>query len=262
MFEAGNRLLLALLISLCPACAEQPLGPGPGDPARVVVVQSSPPHPLTAFDRAPDSPADTPPPLWRAGDPVPEQWLRPELAGDRAPDLFAVAFDTTKGEFVVRVERAWAPLGVDRFFHLVRIGYYTDIAVFRAIKGFMVQFGIHGVPRVSAAWKDAHIADDPVTTSNTRGTLVFAMAGPGTRTVQLFVNTSDNSRLDGMRFAPFGKVIEGMDVVDSLYAGYGEGRPGGQGPGQAELQTRGNEYVRSEFPELDFIRSARVVSVR
>jgi len=227
------------------------------------VVQAAPAQPLAAHAQEPSDGEPRPRAAWRAGEPIPELWLRPELARDaRAPERFAVVFDTTKGEFVVRVERAWAPRGADRLYHLVRIGYYTDIAVFRAIPQFMVQFGIHGVPEVSAAWKEARIADDPVASSNKRGRVTFAMAGPGTRTTQLFVNTADNGRLDGMMFAPVGEVVEGMNVVDSLYSGYGEGSPGGKGPNQTELQTRGNEYVRAGFPELDFIRSARIVSAQ
>ena len=196
---------------------------------------------------------------WRAGDPVPSAWLHPELCKEHAPDRFTVVFDTTKGEFVVRVDRAWAPQGAERLFNLVRIGYYTDIAVFRAIPRFMVQFGIHGVPAVNSAWKEARIPDDPVGHSNLRGTVTFAMAGSDTRTTQLFINTVDNGRLDGMSFAPVGEVIEGMGVVDSLFNGYGEGAPVGRGPSQMELQSKGNEYIRAEFPDMDFIRSARLV---
>ncbi len=196
-------------------------------------------------------------PAWAPGDPVPTAWLHPDQAVEPAPEQFDVVFATTKGEFVVRVVRAWAPLGVDRFYHLVRIGYYTDIAVFRAIPSFMVQFGIHGVPEVNDAWREARIPDDPVVRSNLRGAVTFAMAGPGTRTVQLFINTVDNARLDAMAFAPFGDVVSGMSVVPSLYTGYGEGEPMGAGPSQAELQSAGNPYVRAYFPELDFVTGVR-----
>lgn len=228
-------------------------------PAQVVPVEASPPAPIPEDSRlAQDQVIDDAPPVWQPGDPVPDLWLRPELATQRAPDQFVVVFDTTEGEFVVRVHRAWAPQGADRFFHLVRIGFYTDIAVFRAIPGFMVQFGIHGVPEVNEAWREARIPDDPNQQTNERGTITFASAGPGSRTVQLFVNTVDNGRLDSMGFAPFGEVISGMEVVDSLYTGYGEGQPRGQGPSQQELQSRGNAYIRAEFPEIDFIRSVRL----
>lgn len=195
--------------------------------------------------------------VWRPGDPVPEAWLRPELATGRAPDSFVVVMDTTKGPVVLRIERSWAPEGVDRFHHLVSIGYYTDIAIFRAIAGFMVQFGIHGVPEVNRAWKEAKLQDDPVVSSNERGRISFAMAGPNSRTVQLFISTIDNSRLDAMGFTPIGEVVSGMDVVDSFHTGYGEGQPMGHGPSQNELQTRGNEYVREGFPDLDYIRTMR-----
>src|SRR5213596_1497254 len=143
----------------------------------------------------------------------------------QAPDSFRVRISTTKGDFVIAVHRAWAPRGADRFYNLVRSGFYDGVRFFRVIPGFMAQFGIHGDTAVTAAWRPRVIQDDPVRRTNGRGMVSFATAGPGTRTTQLFINYSDNSRLDGMGFSPFGRVVEGMDVVDRLYGGYGEGAP-------------------------------------
>jgi peptidyl-prolyl cis-trans isomerase A (cyclophilin A) len=182
----------------------------------------------------------------------------PSHATEKAPDRFRVRFETTKGSFVVEVTRAWAPRGADRFYNLVKTGYYDDVAFFRVISGFMVQFGIHGDPRVSAAWREARIPDDPVTQSNTRGMVTYATAGPGTRTTQMFINFKDNSFLDSQGFAPFGRVVEGMAVVDSLHAGYGEGAPRGMGPDQGRAQAEGNAYLRGSFPKLDFVKTARL----
>jgi peptidyl-prolyl cis-trans isomerase A (cyclophilin A) len=176
-----------------------------------------------------------------------------------APDTFKAQFDTTKGKFTVEVTRSLSPNGADRFYNLVKSGYFTDIAFFRVIPGFMCQFGIHGDPAVSAKWRGANIADDPVKGSNTRGTITFATAGPGTRTTQLFINFGDNVGLDGQGFSPFGKVTEGMDVVDKINGEYGEGAPGGNGPNQGEIQMEGNAYLKKEFPKLDYIKSATIL---
>jgi peptidyl-prolyl cis-trans isomerase A (cyclophilin A) len=182
----------------------------------------------------------------------------PSRATEKAPDHFRVRFETTKGPFVLEVTRAWAPRGADRFYNLVKAGYYDDVAFFRVISGFMVQFGIHGDPGVSAVWREARIPDDPVTQSNTRGMVTYATAGPGTRTTQMFINFKDNAFLDSQGFAPFGRVVEGMAVVDSLHAGYGEGAPRGMGPDQGRAQAEGNAYLRGSFPKLDFVKTARL----
>ena len=180
-------------------------------------------------------------------------------AGDqRAPERYAVRFDTTKGPVIIDVTRAWAPLGADRFYTLVRDGYFTDVAFFRVVSGFMAQAGIHGDPEVNTRWRPRRIPDDPVVQSNTRGMVSYAMGGPGTRTTQFFINFVDNSRLDGMGFAPFGQVRD-MTAVDALHSGYGEGPPSGRGPNQGRIQTEGNAYLRAEFPQLDYIRSASIV---
>jgi len=184
----------------------------------------------------------------------------PAKLTEKAPDSFKVKMTTTKGDLTVEVTRAWAPNGADRFYNLVQAGYFTDIAFFRAIKGFMCQFGIHGDPTVSAAWRDAKIPDDKVgAASNTAGMLTFAMAGPNTRTTQLFINLEDNANLDSMGFPPFGKVVEGMDVVKKLNTEYGEGAPRGRGPDQGKVQMMGNAYLKKDFPNLDYIKSASVV---
>jgi peptidyl-prolyl cis-trans isomerase A (cyclophilin A) len=182
----------------------------------------------------------------------------PDGLKERAPDRFRVRFDTTKGPFVVEVTRTWAPQGADRFYNLAKAKFFDDVTFFRVISGFMVQFGIHGKPEVAAAWQEARIPDDPVKESNRRGTITFATAGPNTRTSQIFINFKDNTGLDGQGFAPFGKVVEGMNVVDSLHSGYGEGAPSGRGPSQGRAQMEGNAYFRRDFPKLDHVKSARI----
>jgi len=182
----------------------------------------------------------------------------PAEAQEQAPEQFKVLFETTKGPFTLEVNRDWAPLGADRFYNLVQVGYFENIAFFRVLDGFVAQFGIHGDPEISRAWRSANIADDSVKESNRRGYITYAMAGPNTRTTQLFINLVNNPRLDGMNFAPFGRIVEGMDVVDSLHSGYGEGAPHGRGPSQAHIQQQGNEYLKRDFPELDYVLSAEI----
>ena len=189
-----------------------------------------------------------------AASPAANNFADPAKLTEKAPEVFKAQFDTTKGKVVIEVTRALAPNGADRFYNLVRSGYFTDIRFFRVVPGFMVQFGIHGDPAVSAKWRDANITDDPVKTSNARGTLTFATAGPNTRTTQLFINFVDNAGLDGQGFAPFGKVIEGMDVVDKINSESGER------PNQGAIQQSGNEYLGKEFPNLDAIKSAAIVT--
>ena len=176
-----------------------------------------------------------------------------------APDSFRVRFETSKGDFVVQVVKAWAPIGANRFYNLVRNGYFDDVRFFRAIQGFMVQFGLNGDPAVNTAWSTKGLRDDPVTQSNQRGYITFAMRGqPNSRTTQVFINLVDNTNLDGMGFAPFGQVVEGMDVVDQLYTGYGEGAPNGTGPDQARLRGEGNAYLQRDFPQLDYVERATI----
>lgn len=180
------------------------------------------------------------------------QLLHPTLLKAKAPDSFKVRLVTTKGDFVIEVHRDWAPLGADRFYNLVKNGFYNNESFFRVVPGFVVQFGLSAFPAVTGAWQDAFIQDDPVTQSNKRGFVTFATSGPNRRTTQLFVNFGENSRLDGMGFTPFGQVIEGMDVVDKIYAGYGEG------PNQGQIQTVGKAYLEKNFPLLDSIKTAKL----
>jgi peptidyl-prolyl cis-trans isomerase A (cyclophilin A) len=170
-----------------------------------------------------------------------------------APAEFKVRFDTTKGPVVIEVHREWAPNGVDRFYELVKSGYYDEARFFRVVPNFVVQWGINKDPKVSRQWSQNYISDDPVKESNRRGYITYAKRGPDTRTTQLFINLADNVSLDAMGFAPFGKVTEGMEVVQNLYSGYG------QTPQQDLIQLQGNDYLQSQFPQLDYIKTARVV---
>ena len=184
-----------------------------------------------------------------------EKLMNPAQLNETAPDKFQVNFDTSKGEFIVEVTRAWAPNGADRFYNLVKNGFYDNCKFFRDIEGFMVQFGINGNPKISAGMMKARIKDDPVKQSNTRGYITFAMAGPDTRTSQLFINFGDNSSLDKQGFSPFGKVTKGMSIVNSLYNQYGD-KPSGA---QAQIQMEGNAFLEKNFPKLDFIKTATIV---
>jgi homoserine O-acetyltransferase len=179
----------------------------------------------------------------------------------KAPDLFTVRFETSKGNFVIEVHRAWAPNGADRFYDLVRSGYYDQSRFFRVVKDRWAQFGINGVPATSRLWRDRTVPDDPRRESNTKGMVAFAFAVPNGRTTQVFINLRDNSpTLDLEPFAPFGKVIEGMEVVDSLYSGYGENSGGGIRAGkQGPLFDQGNAYLDREYPQLDKIIRAVVI---
>ena len=183
--------------------------------------------------------------------------IDPAKATAKAPEVYKVKMSTTKGDFVIEVHRDWAPLGADRFYNLVKLGYFTDVVFFRVVKGFMVQFGIHGDPAVNHLWQPARIQDDPTgKQSNTRGMVTFAMGGPNTRTNQIFINYADNARLDSMGFPPFGKVIgDGMKVVDALEGMYGEA-PSQQQP---RIQREGNAFLNAQFPKLDSIKSAKIV---
>jgi peptidyl-prolyl cis-trans isomerase A (cyclophilin A) len=185
--------------------------------------------------------------------------LNPAFLNAKAPDTYKAKFSTTKGDFVVQVNRAWAPHGADRFYNLVKNGFYDNASFFRVISGFMVQFGISPKPEVARVWQGANIPDDPVTQHNKRGAITFATAGPNTRTTQVFINFADNNALDSQGFAPFGQVVDGMKVVDKLYSGYGEGAPQGHGPEQGRLQSEGKTYLDKEFPKLDGIKTAVIL---
>ncbi|HKV42045.1 MAG TPA: peptidylprolyl isomerase [Blastocatellia bacterium] len=177
---------------------------------------------------------------------------------EQAPAEFRVRFETTKGRFTIEAHRWWAPRGVDRFYDLVRAGFFDDSRFFRVRAGFIVQFGIPGDPKVASVWKDRAMPDDPEKQSNVRGTVAYAMTGPNTRTTQLYVNLADNSRLDAQGFAPIGMVSEGMEVIDRLYSAYGEQAGGGmRGGKQQKVLERGNAYLDREFPLLDRLIQAR-----
>lgn len=186
--------------------------------------------------------------------------LDPSKADKKAPDQFKAKFVTTKGDFVIEFHRDWSPHGVDRVYNLIKADYYDDIAFFRIIEGFMAQFGIHGHPAVNEVWKEATIQDDPVKKSNTRGFVTMAQRSePNTRTTHMFINYGNNAALDKQGFAPIGKVVEGMGVVEKLYAGYGEGAPRGSGPSQKLLMEQGNAYLKDNFPKLDYIKDVQIV---
>jgi peptidyl-prolyl cis-trans isomerase A (cyclophilin A) len=183
--------------------------------------------------------------------------LNPAQLVAKAPDSYDVKFSTTKGDFVVRVTRAWAPLGADRFYNLVKNDFFTDVSFFRVVPGFVVQFGLSPHPEVSLAWYRAVIKDDPVKQQNKRGRITFATSGANSRTTQVFINLSDsNVQLDGMGFSPFGEVVEGINVVERLYSGYGESTTNRQG----EIMQNGGAFLEKNFPRLDKIKTATIVS--
>jgi peptidyl-prolyl cis-trans isomerase A (cyclophilin A) len=177
---------------------------------------------------------------------------------EHAPDVYKAKFETSKGDFVVQVTKEWAPLGAERFFQLVQSGFYDKARFFRVIPTFMVQFGINADPKVSMLWQNLVIPDDPVKQSNTRGKITFGTHGPNSRTTQVFINYVSNAYLDASGFSPFGEVVSGMEVVDSLYSGYGETYPKGNGPRSELMQTQGNEYLERDFPRLDYINKASI----
>ncbi|HYK09944.1 MAG TPA: peptidylprolyl isomerase [Gemmatimonadales bacterium] len=182
----------------------------------------------------------------------PTALLNPAALNAQAPAAYRAKFETSAGDFTIEVTRAWAPLGADRLYNLIKNGFYDGDRFFRVVPGFVVQFGLNGNPTVSAAWRHATIQDDPVTQHNATGTLVFATAGPDTRTTQLFINYADNLTLDTRGFAPLGTVVEGMDVVQKIFPGYA------QQPDQGMIESQGNDYLSQAFPKLDFIKKASI----
>ena len=232
-----HRMLFVASLSVLAATAATAQTPPAAPPKKPAAAAKAPAAKGTSFDPA---------------------LLQPALLKAKASAEYDVKFVTTAGEFTVHVTRAWAPNGADRFYNLVKNGFYDDVRLFRVISGFMVQFGINGDPAVSAKWRDANIRDDRVTQSNKRGMITFATAGPNTRTTQVFINFADNTNLDGMGFAPFGRIVSGMNVVDALNAEYGEGAPRGRGPDQGKLQNEGNAYLAREFARMDYIKKATI----
>jgi peptidyl-prolyl cis-trans isomerase A (cyclophilin A) len=179
--------------------------------------------------------------------------MKPSGLKERAPDVYKAKFETSAGVFVIEVHAAWAPNGADRFYNLVKNGFYDGCRFFRVLPNFMVQFGINGDPAIQRNWVNAGIPDEKVTQSNTRGFVSFAKsAAPNSRTTQVFISYADNSRLNRDGFAPFGKIVSGMEVVDKIYSAYG------QKPEQARIQTEGNAYLTKTFPKLDYIKKATI----
>ena len=211
---------------------------------------------FTACGKTSDTPDPTPRPR-RVVPARPDEpaLLDPALATKTAPEKFKARFETNRGDFVVEVHRIWAKRGADRFYNLVKIGFYDDVCVFRVEPKWVVQWGLKGIPTVDAAWLPAAIKDDVDRQDNGIGYVTFANSGPNSRGTQIFVNVVDNStKLSKRRFAPFGKVVDGMDVVRSFYAGY-ESSP----PNQQKIRTDGNDYLAREFPELDWIHRATII---
>ena len=184
-----------------------------------------------------------------------EKLKYPEQLTESAPEMFRARFDTSQGVFVIAVERAWAPLAADRFYNLVKNGFYNDTRFFRVLDGFMAQFGLHADSEVQAAWRSANLKDEPVSKSNTRGFVTFTReSSPNSRYTMIFINFKDNSYLDADGFAPFGQVVSGMDVVDKLYSGYGRQNV----PDQRRILREGNAYLLAEYPKLDFVKTATI----
>jgi peptidyl-prolyl cis-trans isomerase A (cyclophilin A) len=242
MSPRPTLLAALLLIAACGAGPTTPLTPPDGPAPQASSGASAAPRPMPPATHHPAAELD------------------PALAKAQAPEVFLVRFTTTQGDFAIEAHRAWAPIGVDRFYNLAKMGFFDDTRFFRAIEGFMVQFGIPGDPKVAAKWRDASLKDDPVTQSNLRGFVTFAQSGtPNSRGTQIFIAYNNHPRLDASGFAPFGKVVKGMEVVDALYKGYGEGAPEGHGPSQERIQNEGNAYLDAEFPKLDRILSTEVI---
>ncbi len=194
---------------------------------------------------------------------ISEKLLQPDPTelNQPSPETFKIKFETSKGDFIVEVYRDWSPYGADRLYYLAKNGFYDSVRFFRVIDGFMAQFGYHGNPEVTKVWSEMNFPDDPVKESNLRGYVSFAKrATPNSRSTNLFINLVNNAYLDASGFSPVGRVISGMDVVDQLYSGYGEGAPRGTGPDQALIQEQGNEYLNKDFSKLDYIKKARIIS--
>lgn len=184
-----------------------------------------------------------------------------KTAPETGPAQYKVRLETTKGDVVILVHRDWSPLGADHFYELTKAGFYNNNAIFRALPGFVMQWGINGDPSVTKQWSQETIRDDPPKVSNKLGTIVFAKTGqPDSRTTQVFINLGDNSAsLDPQGFTPFGEAIQGMENVMKFYTGYGEGQPNGAGPSQATIEESGNAYLKQNFPKLDYIQTARII---
>jgi peptidyl-prolyl cis-trans isomerase A (cyclophilin A) len=253
--KTGWLVTVMMVLGLAIGCDKKTEEPATHVPHAASAVPSAVPEVKTAAPTASAAmPQASSPATIASAAPINPALLKPSAATEKAPATFKIKFVTTKGEFVVEVTRAWAPLGADRIYNLVKLGFFTDIACFRVVENFVVQFGISGNTDVSAAWREAKIKDDPSSNnSNAKGTITFAKSGPDTRTTQMFINFKDNVALDKIGFPPFGKITKGMDVVESIYKGYGEQ------PNQGRIQSEGNAYLKAEFPKLDYIQSASIL---
>lgn len=238
------RLLMAALALIClfyAGCAEEP------EPAEAPAEEAvKPPAEAPPAEAPKEEPAEAAPVTGK------KALMNPSALTEQAPDTYMVKFDTTKGDVLVQVTREWAPRGADRFYNLVKNGFYDEARFFRVVPNFMVQFGLNADAAVNKLWWDEHIKDDPVTRTNRKGAIVFATSGPNKRTTQIFINLKANAFLDGQGFSPFGSVIEGMDLVDGLNARYGER------PDQSMILSQGNAYLSTQFPELDYIKKATI----
>ena len=245
-----SLILIALLAAGCSRKpSEQP-------PAPVETEKTAPLEEKAPPEAKPEDIAAAPAPTVSPAEAAKQKLLKPEQLNEKAPETFRAKFTTSKGDFVVEVTRAWSPNGADRFYNLVKNGYYNDCRFFRVIDDFMVQFGINGDPSLNQVWYQARISDDPVKQSNQRGYVTFAMTGqPNSRTTQIFINYKDNSFLDAQNFTPFGRVIEGMDIVDSFFNEY-QGVPSDN---QQQIQAQGNAYLNKQFPKLDYVKNAYII---
>lgn len=260
-----TMLVCAALMLPAPASAQETSGTAKQTPAKPAAPKPTTQKPTTTTQKpagtaakpAGAKPAAAKPagakPATAKPAPIPAALRTPSKLKEKAPETYKVNFDTSVGTFVVDVTRSWAPLGADRFYNLVKNGFYDGTRFFRVLPNFVVQWGLYGDPKVGALWRDANINDDPVTQSNKRGTIVFATAGPNTRTTQLFINYRDNTNLDASGFAPFGVVSSGMEIVEKINP---EHR---QDPDQGLIQTQGNAYLNKAYPKLDYIKKATIV---
>jgi len=244
-------IVAVLFAAFMTGCSRKP---SEKPPAPAEMEEAAPPQEIVTPEKQPEevAPAVAVSPAEAAR----QKLLNPAQLNERSPETFRAKFATSKGDFIIEVMRSWSPNGADRFYNLVKNGYYDDCRFFRVIDNFMVQFGINGDPSLNQVLYQAQIPDDPVRESNKRGYVTFAMTGqPNSRTTQIFINYTDNSFLDGQRFAPFGTVIEGMNVVDSFFSEY-QGVPSDN---QQQIQTRGNAYLNKEFPKLDYVKTASII---
>jgi peptidyl-prolyl cis-trans isomerase A (cyclophilin A) len=246
-------IFTVLFAAFIAGCSRKPSD----QPVQPETEKAAPPSQAEApSGKQPEEVAAAPTPSVTPAEAARQRLLNPAQLNEKAPETFRAKFTTSKGNFVIEVTRAWAPNGADRFYNLVRNGYYDDCRFFRVISDFMVQFGINGDPSLNQVWNQAQFRDDPVKESNKLGYVTFAMTGlPNSRTTQIFINYKDNPFLDAQNFAPFGRVIEGMDVVDSFFNEY-EGVPSDNQP---QIQARGNAYLNKEFPKLDYVKSAAIM---